>query len=75
MTKCIVENCHYPNAPALKRGLCMRCYSTAKKQVESGAVTWDELVGLGLALSVADADGDPFTVALNKKMEGNNGGN
>jgi hypothetical protein len=70
MTKCIIANCTYPQAPALKRGLCMRCYSSAKVTVEAGGVTWDELVGLGLALSTTEAGGDPFTVALNKKMEG-----
>lgn len=70
MTKCIIKNCHYPAAPALKRGLCMRCYTSAKLAVAEGGVTWDELVGMGLALSEADADGDPFTAALNQRMEG-----
>ena len=48
----------------------MRCYSKAKESVESGAVTWDELVGIGMALSKEDADSDPFTVELKKRMEG-----
>ena len=53
----------------------MKCYSSAKKAVEAGAVTWDELVGLELALSKSDAGNDPFTLALNKKMEGNDANN
>ena len=53
----------------------MRCYSRAKETVESGAVTWDELVGLGLALSKQDGGLDPFTVELNKRMEGNSANN
>ena len=75
MTKCMTPNCHYPQAPALGRGLCMRCYSSAKSAVEDGVATWDELVGLGLALSKADAGNDPFIIAINKKMEGDNANN
>lgn len=67
MTECLTPNCRYPAAPALKRGLCMRCHTSAKKLVEEGGMTWDELVGLGLAL--ATSDGDPFMDALNKKLE------
>lgn len=74
MTKCLIKNCHYPQAPALGRGLCMRCYSKAKEMVTDGGVTWDELVGLGLALSKEDAGNDPFTVELNKKLEGTDAG-
>ena len=73
MTKCMTSNCHYQQAQALGRGLCMRCYSKAKANVEEGIVTWDELVGLGLALSKEDGGLDPFTIELNKRLEGNNG--
>lgn len=71
MTKCITPNCHYQQATALGRGLCMRCYSRAKGMVEDGGVTWDELVGMGLALSKEDGGLDPFTIELRKRMEGN----
>lgn len=71
MTKCLTPNCHYPQAPALGRGLCMRCYSKAKESVDAGSVTWDELVGLGMALSKEDGGLDPFTIELNKRLEGN----
>lgn len=64
MTKCVIVNCNNPSAPALKRGLCMRCYSRAKNCVDQGAATWNELVHHGLALSIDDAGGDPFTAAL-----------
>lgn len=62
MTKCIIEACTSPSAPALKRGLCMRCHSRAKKMVQGGTTTWDEIVALGLALPLDTTD--PFTSAL-----------
>jgi hypothetical protein len=69
VTKCLIENCYYPAAPALKRGLCMRCHGRASAAVKDGCATWDELVGMGLALPESEV-GDPFTVALQRKMEG-----
>ena len=72
MTKCMTPSCHYPQAPALGWGLCMRCHGKAKKSIEEGIVTREELVGLGLALSEEDGGTDPFTVELRKRMEGNN---
>lgn len=73
MKKCLTPNCSRPDAPALGRGLCMKCYSKAKKSVESGIVTWDELVGHGMALSKEETGEDPFTVELKKKMESSDG--
>lgn len=60
--KCLTKGCMRPPAPALKRGLCMPCYSAAKKMVDAGKTTWIELVALGVAL---DADAaDLFTKSL-----------
>ena len=54
VSKCLTPNCTREPAAALKRGLCMTCHSKAKKLVESGATTWDELVGMNLALPLDD---------------------
>ncbi len=60
--KCLIPDCPNMAAPALKRGLCMKCYSSARKMVERGAVTWDKLVKEGLALDSADSE--PFLKAV-----------
>lgn len=64
--KCAVELCIRP-AAAEMRGLCMLCYSKAKKKVESGEVTWDQLEDMGLCLPKVDVD--PFTAAYNQAKE------
>ena len=58
MGKCITATCNAQEAPALKRGLCMLCYSRAKKLVSKGDTTWNEIVSLGLALPTDEED--PF---------------
>lgn len=64
--KCLT--CSRPPATAIGRGLCLVCYSGAKKMIETGKTTWDDLVAMGLAL---DKDGgDNFAQAFNKAMEG-----
>ena len=65
--KCIIDNCYRLGA---QRGLCLVCYSKAKKVVDSGKVTWDQLVGLGLA-GDGDRGGDMFNEALKKALEDN----
>ena len=72
MTKCMTPNCFHQQAQAIGNGLCLRCHSKANKAVEAGITTWEEIIGMGLALSKADSGNDPFTVALNKKLEGDN---
>ena len=61
-TTCITPDCNNKAAPGYGRGLCQKCYSSAKRAVESGKVTWDRLEELGLALP----KDDPFTKALDK---------
>lgn len=63
--KCLSKNCARRGTP-IGRGLCLPCYSRAKKAVEAGATTWDEIVALGLALPGEPDGGDPFTQALNE---------
>lgn len=48
------------------RGLCMRCYSKAKKLVEDGQFTWKKLEDLGMV----DEPKDAFTEALEAKLRG-----
>lgn len=67
--KCLTPRCTRPAAPALKRGLCMACHSSAKKMVASGMATWEGLESLGLASP--DADQDLFAKALEEARRNN----
>lgn len=70
--KCLTNACMRPAGAATGRGLCMVCYSRAKKMVEAGTTTWREIVDLGLAMP-NDVDGDPFTTQFNEaKKKGTN---
>ena len=63
---CIVPECRVRRMAADNfRGLCMRCYSQAKKSVAAGKVTWERLVEVGLALP----SGDPFNRALEERTK------
>ena len=60
---CMTEGCtvvRYSNG----RGLCMSCYSKAKKIVEAKKTTWEELESMGMVESKAT---DKFTQAFNEK--------
>jgi hypothetical protein len=46
--KCLVPTCQKQAAQQTK-GLCLKCYSEAKKKIEHGVTSWDELAELGLA--------------------------
>jgi len=62
--KCLVSDCKRLAAEeSTYRGLCLVCYGCAKKQVNQGKTTWDELVALGLATSI---NKDLFSEALDK---------
>lgn len=62
----MIAACPRPEAIALKRGLCMSCYSKAKKAVESGQTTWDALEKMGLCRSYVI---DPFTAAFEQAKQ------
>ena len=64
--KCLTPNCTRVSAPSLERGLCLLCYSKAKKLVAAGTTTWSELVRMGLANPTSKESIDPFTAAFNK---------
>lgn len=67
MRECIIAACQR-NAASGMRGLCLKCYSRAKKTVEAGQATWEELERMGLAESRADGT-DPFDAALQKAKQ------
>lgn len=72
--KCLITSCLNTSAPALKRGLCMTCYSRAKRMVEAGTTTWDKLVEIGLALptDIQDGSTDAFmTEFTNRSKDAN----
>lgn len=62
---CLIPGCGKPQAMSMK-GLCMTCYSAAKKKVDSGATTWEKLTAAGLA----EAPKTPFDLAFEKLQEG-----
>lgn len=55
--KCLTEGCH---TKAQWKGLCASCYGVAKKLIEKGQTTWEELTELGLA----KVDIKPFEAAF-----------
>jgi hypothetical protein len=46
--KCAVETCR-ANAAQGCRGMCMKCYSSARKRVKEGFISWEQLEDMGLA--------------------------
>jgi len=61
-TTCIIEGCGRRVAAAYGRGLCAGCYTSAKRLVDVGKVSWEELENARLALRKED----PFTKAYNR---------
>ena len=65
--RCFIKTClRLPSANPAHRGLCLVCFSKAKKKVESGDTTWDKLAEMGLCKS---GGVDPFDDAYSKAME------
>lgn len=65
-SKCLAKNCQRTASSSMGRGLCLVCYSKAKKMVAAGTTTWTELVSLGLAKPGVEEADDPFTQAFNE---------
>lgn len=59
---CMITGC---SGIASRRGLCLNCYSRAKKLVESGETTWEKLAERGLC----EGKGNPFDDAYTRAME------
>ena len=65
--RCMVEGCGAAAAhEAVHRGLCLKCYSRAKKKVEAGETTWEELAALGMCRGEAV---DPFDKQYQKAKQ------
>jgi hypothetical protein len=64
--KCITPEC---GKDRKWKGLCPSCYGQAKRLIEQGKTTWDELFDLKLCI----LDNKPFLIAFNKVK--NNGTN
>lgn len=62
---CIIPECKVRRGPDYARGMCLLCYSQAKKTVDSGMWTWERLVEVGLALPESNL----FTKALNNRTK------
>lgn len=63
--RCLTPSCGQMPAASCK-GLCMKCYSAAKKLVTGGQTTWEQLADMGLAEHMVDA----FTAEFNKRKGG-----
>lgn len=61
--KCMIPTCGRMQASG-RRGLCLVCYSKAKKKVEAKETTWENLADMGLC----ESDTDPFDDAYNRAM-------
>lgn len=62
--KCMIDRCHRP-AAVNQRGLCILCYTQAKKKVTAGEVTWERLEEMGLC----EPKDDPFNIAYDKALD------
>lgn len=65
---CLVAEC---GRLTYARGMCRSCYESARRQVCLGNRTWDELVGMGLALAARRLVRNPLTIALQQLEESN----
>lgn len=69
MNRCLTSECNAAVTNSDFKGLCLKCYSAAKKKVASGETTWEELEALGLVMS---KDETPFEAAFRRKKEERN---
>lgn len=64
MSKCLRDNCTASAANGKTyRGLCLKCYSSAKKLVDADKTSWEELEAMGLA----EGKPDEFTTEFLKR--------
>lgn len=65
--KCLAPGCEAKAGnPRDYKGLCVKCYSAAKRMVESGESTWEELQ----RMSLAKLEETPFEQAFKSVKEG-----
>ncbi len=63
--RCLIKACM--RTAGGKHGLCLVCYSRAKKKVDAGETTWEKLEELGLCKGQADPFDDAYTKAMEDK--------
>lgn len=66
LKRCVIPSCPRVAAEG-RRGLCLVCYSAAKKKVEAHETTWEKLAEKGLCEDMSD---NPFNDAYSRAMEG-----
>lgn len=59
--QCMIPRCM---RMVFKRGLCMVCYGKAKKKVQEGSTTWEQLEEVGLCKSDTDPFDDAYSEAI-----------
>jgi hypothetical protein len=64
---CLTPKCDHI-AAADCRGLCLKCYSAAKKLVESNRTTWEDLENMNLVRP--KSSGSLFIDAFEKRLGG-----
>ncbi len=65
-TKCLTPECQSQMGdPKSYKGLCMKCYSAAKRMVEAGTTTWEQLAAMGMV----KAEETDFERAFRTKRE------
>ncbi len=60
---CMIEGC---GKPVKFRGLCRSCYQCAHRLVKKGDYTWEQLIGMDMALD--EKRGGMWKAAIGKKL-------
>ena len=61
LPKCLIKKCNATAGNVKEyKGLCVKCFSSAKKMVLAEDTTWEELESMGLAILSADPFHDEF---------------
>lgn len=71
--KCYIKVCKSTDLVA--RGLCSKCYPTARYLVRTGKATWDQLESMGLAKPKRAVNASPLFdafMAIKRKSKTNN---
>lgn len=58
--KCLTQKCRQLAASDECRGLCLQCYTTAKRLVASNQTTWEKLENAGFVLRKLDPFEEQF---------------
>lgn len=65
--KCLTPDCaQHSGDPKTYKGLCVRCHTAAKRMVEAGTTSWEQLAAMGLVR----AEESVFERAFREKQQG-----